>query len=67
MGFGASASARPATLFTQYDAYCLQGGLWGYPGSCMFSSFQQCRTTASGVSGTCVRNPRSYYHPEFAG
>lgn len=65
VGFSAPASAQSATSFARYDAYCLQGGLWGYPGSCMFSSFQQCRTTALGVTGTCIRNPRSYYHPEL--
>ena len=69
LGFGAPAFAQDAAVaqhpvFARYDAYCLQGGLWGYPGSCMFSNFQQCRATAPGVTGTCVRNPRSYYHPD---
>jgi hypothetical protein len=64
VGFGAPALAQYATSFAQYDAYCLQGGLWGYPGSCMFASVQQCRATAPGLTGTCVRNPMSYYYPE---
>ncbi|WP_412772267.1 DUF3551 domain-containing protein [Nitrobacter sp.] len=69
LGFGTPAFAQDAAVarypvFAHHDTYCLQGGLWGYPGSCMFSSFQQCRATAPGLTGTCIRNPRLYYHPE---
>ena len=38
--------------------YCLQGGTWGFPGSCRFSTLQQCRASASGTFSTCGVNPR---------
>jgi hypothetical protein len=65
VGFSTSASAQYATSFAEHYAYCLQGGLRGYPGICDFSSFQQCKATAPGITGVCIRNPMSYYHPEF--
>jgi hypothetical protein len=47
--------------FVRDDAYCLQGGKWGYPGNCQFPTFQACTAKASGIGGTCGENPRSYY------
>lgn len=38
--------------------YCLQGGTWGFPGNCQFSTLQQCRASASGTFSTCGVNPR---------
>ncbi len=29
--------------------YCLQGGTWGYPGNCQFSTYHQCKMSASGT------------------
>jgi hypothetical protein len=43
---------------TQNGAYCLQGGEWGYPGSCQFSTYAECITTASRTNAACGRNPR---------
>jgi len=40
------------------DRYCLQGRVWGYPGNCQFSSYQQCLATASGTNSSCGLNPR---------
>jgi hypothetical protein len=37
--------------------YCLQGGDWGYPGNCNFTSYQQCMITASGTRAGCGVNP----------
>jgi hypothetical protein len=37
--------------------YCLQGANMGYPGSCMFSTFRECRAAASGRSASCGVNP----------
>jgi hypothetical protein len=65
VGFSTAASAQYATSFAEPYAYCLQGGLRGYPGICDFSSFQQCQATAPGITGVCIRNPMSYYHREF--
>jgi uncharacterized protein DUF3551 len=39
------------------DRYCLQGPTYGYPGNCQFSSFEQCRATASGTNEGCGVNP----------
>lgn len=38
--------------------YCLQGRQQGYPGDCAFTSFQQCKATASGTTADCGLNPR---------
>jgi hypothetical protein len=48
-----AAQAHPAN-----DRYCLQGRMWGYPGNCQFTSYQQCQATASGTSAYCGVNPR---------
>ncbi|WP_081434999.1 DUF3551 domain-containing protein [Nitrobacter hamburgensis] len=51
-------------MIAQSDAYCLQGDGWGYSGDCRFSTFEACRATASGIGGTCDRNPSgSNYYP----
>jgi hypothetical protein len=59
--------AQFRSTFAQYptiahDAYCLQGEYWGQPGECRFSTVDACRSAASGIGGTCDRNPMSY-HP----
>jgi hypothetical protein len=42
-----------------YDyPYCLQGRVWGYPGNCQFTTYQQCMWTASGTDAYCGPNPR---------
>jgi Protein of unknown function (DUF3551) len=38
--------------------YCLQGGTWGFPGNCRFSTLQQCQASASGTFSSCGVNPR---------
>jgi hypothetical protein len=38
--------------------YCLQGGTWGFPGNCQFSTLQQCRASAAGTFSSCGVNPR---------
>jgi hypothetical protein len=48
--------AQPA--MAQDYKYCLQGRQWGYPGSCEFSNFSQCRAAASGTESSCGINPR---------
>ncbi len=40
------------------DLYCLQGRIWGYPGNCQFSSYQQCNASASGTDAYCDVNPQ---------
>jgi hypothetical protein len=37
--------------------YCLQGRIWGYPGNCQFSTYQQCQASASGTNAGCGINP----------
>jgi hypothetical protein len=36
----------------------------GYPTSCYFTSYQQCRASVSGVGGLCYQSP--YYHASSA-
>jgi hypothetical protein len=47
-----SVSAQPR------DLYCLQGRIWGYPGNCRFSTYDQCSVSASGTDAYCGVNPQ---------
>ena len=40
------------------NLYCVQGHVWGYPGNCQFSTYNQCAVTASGTIAYCGVNPR---------
>jgi len=59
----------PAVVAPPPDLYCLQGRIWGYPGNCQFSNYEQCMVTASGTDAYCgpnpyylfSRQPRGYY------
>jgi hypothetical protein len=53
-------TALPASAeHDPYDyPYCLQGNPYGYPGLCYFTSYQQCRDSASGTGSSCGPNPR---------
>jgi hypothetical protein len=57
---GTAASAAPAVQ----DQYCLQGRIWGYPGNCQFSSYQQCMASASGTQAACGLNPQYAYQAQ---
>src|SRR5437870_11162348 len=46
-------SVTPAPAEAIQDRYCLQGRKWGYPGNCLFSTYQQCMATASGTNAYC--------------
>jgi hypothetical protein len=50
-------SVTPAPAEAIQDRYCLQGRKWGYPGNCLFSTYQQCMATASGTNAYCGINP----------
>ena len=56
-----AAIAPTAQAHPSNDRYCLQGRMWGYPGNCQFSSYQQCQASASGTSAYCGINPRYAY------
>jgi hypothetical protein len=43
------------------DRYCLQSTGYGYPGNCEYSTFEQCRATASGQDAGCGINPMYGY------
>lgn len=62
----ASMSPAPATAATQ-DSYCLQGRRWGYPGNCQFSSYAQCKATASGTTDSCGINPMNAFAQQRRG
>jgi hypothetical protein len=51
-------SISPADAGGIQDRYCLQGRIWGYPGNCQFSNYQQCMATASGTDAYCGINPQ---------
>jgi Protein of unknown function (DUF3551) len=54
VAFWAGCSAAQA----RYYDYCLLGEIWGYPGSCAFSTFQQCLAASFETGFGCVVNPR---------
>ena len=54
-------SVAPASAEAIQDRYCLQGRVWGYPGNCQFSSYNQCMATASGTDAYCGINPMYAY------
>lgn len=55
------AGTSPASATTVQDSFCLQGRQSGYPGNCSFSSFAQCKATASGTNEDCEINPMKAY------
>jgi hypothetical protein len=38
--------------------YCLQGRETGYPGECLYRTYQECEASASGRDAFCGANPR---------
>ncbi len=54
---GASSTA------SQDYPYCLQGVIWGYPGNCQFTNYEQCMATASGTNAYCGIDPRFSFVP----
>ena len=48
------ATTSPAAA--DQSRYCLQGRIWGYPGNCQFSTYQQCQASASGTDAGCGIN-----------
>jgi hypothetical protein len=50
------ADTAPAAARTY--PYCITGGGYGYPGDCSYSSYAQCRASASGRRVDCNLNPR---------
>jgi hypothetical protein len=59
-------SVSPAAAAEVQDRYCLQGD-YGYPGNCHFSTYEQCRATASGTLDGCGINPRYAFAPPKRG
>jgi Protein of unknown function (DUF3551) len=49
------------------DRYCLRGRRWGWPGNCLFSTYQQCIATASGTPDYCDVNPRYLFREQGRG
>jgi len=67
LGLMAVTAVGAATLTTSAPAaagdyaYCLQGGGFGYPGDCTYSTYAQCQASASGRRASCGVNPRAAY------
>ena len=51
-----AASAQSPTSYP----WCARYYKEGFPTSCYFASYQQCKTTVSGIGGYCYASP--YYH-----
>ena len=61
------ASISPAPAEAIQDRYCLQGRIWGYPGNCQFSSYDQCMASASGTDAYCGINPLNAFARQRSG
>ena len=61
-----SMTPAPAAEAIQ-DTYCLQGRVWGYPGNCQFSNYQQCMASASGTDAYCGINPMKAFAEQRRG
>ncbi len=59
VGAATLATSAPAAAFDY--PYCLQGGGFGYPGECSYSTYAQCQASASGRRAYCGVNPRAAY------
>jgi hypothetical protein len=57
-------SAEPSGI---QDRFCLQGKRWGYPGNCLFSTYQQCIWSASGTPDYCGENPQYLFRGQGRG
>lgn len=55
----------PAVAAASMDRYCIEGNFWGF--NCEFSTYEQCKATASGTSGMCSENPRYLYEEHRRG
>jgi hypothetical protein len=55
----------PAVAAAPMDRYCIEGNFWGY--NCEFSTYEQCKATASGTSGMCSENPRYLFEEQRRG
>ncbi|MDH2348375.1 DUF3551 domain-containing protein [Bradyrhizobium sp. SSUT77] len=69
VGLGARSTAAPRHHSAHMpvvpsDLYCLQGRVWGYPGNCQFSTYEQCTVTASGTDAYCGINPFYAFGPD---
>jgi hypothetical protein len=58
---------RSVTVATPPDLYCLQGVIWGYPGNCQFSTYDQCMASASGTVAYCDVNPQHLFAEQRRG
>ncbi len=54
---GAATLAGSAPAAARDYPYCITGGGFGYPGDCSYSSYAQCRASASGRRVDCNVNP----------
>ena len=55
----ASAVSSPAAA--REFPYCMQGKDAGFPGDCQYSSYAECKASASGRGEDCAINPRFAY------
>jgi hypothetical protein len=65
---GVLTGSTSAATAGNYDyPYCLQGRIWGYPGLCHFTSYEQCLASASGVDAYCGINPLFTFAQQWQG
>ena len=55
----------PAVAAASMDRYCIDGNFYGF--NCEFSTYEQCKATLSGTSGTCSENLRYLFAEQRRG
>ena len=55
----------PAVAVASMDRYCIEGNFYGF--NCEFSTYEQCKATLSGTSGTCSENLRYLFAEQRRG
>jgi hypothetical protein len=55
----------PAVASPSMDRYCIEGNFWGF--NCEFTTYEQCKATASGTGGMCSENPRYLFGDQRRG
>ncbi|WP_082076996.1 DUF3551 domain-containing protein [Bradyrhizobium sp. LTSPM299] len=58
------ANIAPAWADPNDYPWCAQGPSWGYPGECMYQTFEQCEASVSGQYLACGENPRFLFREQ---
>jgi hypothetical protein len=58
------ASIAPASADPYDYPWCARGPSFGYPGECMYQTYEQCQVSVSGQYLACGENPRFLFREQ---